>query len=180
MFHGLRHPLGPISAPSTPIVRLIYVFSRVIRPHLWANPRRRGSVAMATSSVPTPNRRAPTTSASALRSRGKTIIIDGERWRTGGEEWGRWGWRWDRHETELAVFLFLSSLAMRGELNRHPSRFPVIKHDCPPTWISFSQVILNFRQASSFLSSLFVYPHRRLNCQLIFRFSIERQITRDE
>lgn len=28
-------PTRPHSAPSTPIVRLIYVFSRVIRPHLW-------------------------------------------------------------------------------------------------------------------------------------------------
>lgn len=53
-------PTRPHSAPSTPIVRLIYVFSRVIRPPTLARPRRRGSVAMATPGVPAPNRRAPT------------------------------------------------------------------------------------------------------------------------
>lgn len=55
-----------------------------------------------------------------------------------------------------------------GELNRHPSRFPVIKRDCPPTWISFSQVILNFREPPRFFPSLFVYPHRRLNFVRLF------------
>lgn len=64
-------PTRPHSAPSTPIVRLIYVFSRVIRPPPWPTPRRRGSVAMATRSAPTPNRGAPAMSASALRSRGR-------------------------------------------------------------------------------------------------------------
>lgn len=57
-------PTRPHSAPSTPIVRLIYVFSRVIRlPVLLPalrSPRRRGSVAMTTPGVPAPNRGAPT------------------------------------------------------------------------------------------------------------------------
>lgn len=56
-------PTRPHSAPSTPIVRLIYVFSRVIRsPIPLRSPRRRGSVAMAMPGVPAPNRRAPTPS----------------------------------------------------------------------------------------------------------------------
>lgn len=56
-------PTRPHSAPSTPIVRLIYVFSRVIRsPIPLRNPRRRGLVAMAMPGVPAPNRRARTPS----------------------------------------------------------------------------------------------------------------------
>lgn len=69
---------------------------------------------MATSSVPTPNRGAPTMSASALRRRGKTIIIDGKRRRT---EKGM-------GPARNGVGGFRSFLRSRwGELNRHPRDF---------------------------------------------------------
>lgn len=117
-------PTRPHSAPSTPIVRLIYVFSRVIRPHL-GQPSSKGSVVMATTSVPTPNRGAPTMSASALRSRGKTIIIDGEQRRREKTE----GWTEGRMVVEEGRTWnrvgggFRSFFTAMGRAKSAPSRF---------------------------------------------------------
>lgn len=90
-------PTRPHSAPSTPIVRLIYVFSRVIRPlHLWPtlveggrSPWRRGAFRRPIVGR-LRRRRQP---CEPVRN---AIIIDGERRER--------GW-WEARPTELAVFL---------------------------------------------------------------------------
>lgn len=106
-------PFRPINPHSAFNLRVFASYS----PPPSANPCRRGSVAMATSSVPTPNRGAPTTTASALRSRGKAIIIDGERKRA---EQGV-GCAWN------GVGGFRSFLSLRiGWGKSAPSRFPLL------------------------------------------------------
>lgn len=117
-------PTRPHSAPSTPIVRLIYVFSRVIRPHpAVGEPGRRGSVAMVTATPPDAQ------SPSAYDETRTMFTISPT---MPHEDDNNWWWNVKdnpanaKKDDSLVLFPFLSS-STRNKFNRHPPMFLFIK-----------------------------------------------------